>query len=100
MDLEKIDLAALKKEHGEIHYIEVEAEDGTFGGIFKKPTIKILAAVSKTAETDPLRASIVMFNSTKVLVDPEIEESEEMKLAAAEAASKLFRRFETTAKKL
>ena len=102
MELEKIDIEALKKEHGEIHYIELATDTPgqMVGGIFKKPNIKVLTAVSKTAETDKVGAALVMYNMTKVLVDPEIEKSEELKMSATEAVAELFKKYTYTAKKL
>lgn len=101
MELEQIDIEALKREHGELFKIEMETDDGkTVAGIFKKPTIKVLSAVAKTAETDKIKAALVMYNQCKVEVDPEIEASDELKLSAAEAVGDLFKRYTASVKKV
>lgn len=93
-------IAALKKEHGEIHLIESDCDGRTVKGIFRKPDIKVLSIVAKKAQDDPIGASLAMYTNCKLIVEPEMDSSDELKMAAAKKVSELFRKFESTAKKL
>ncbi|MEN9445425.1 MAG: hypothetical protein RIS47_2316 [Bacteroidota bacterium] len=65
-------MGRLKTEDGELHLVEFKIETAsgehkTMGGVFKKPTIKVLSAIPKAAEDDKIKSVWVKYNGTKVL---------------------------------
>lgn len=91
-----------KAEHGEVHQVEIPLDDegNTAVAYFKKPTLDILSASAKYAETDPIKSGNIMFESCWLGGDERIKSSDEAKLGAIQVVAKLFKVRVATIKKL
>lgn len=81
-----------KAEHGEVHLIDVPMEEGeVLYGYFKKPTLEVISATARFAESDPIKGVLVLFEGCKLKIDPGMEQISEAKIAAAKRLMPLFK---------
>lgn len=94
-----------KSRHNGVYAVSVVAEDKDgkpieVHGYFSKPDLKVIGAMGRIAQEDPIRAASVMFESCKISVDPLMESNDEIKLAAQTQVASLFKYYGATVKKL
>lgn len=76
------DYEAFKAKHRFVQCIIVEDYDTTLrAGYFRRPSIPELKAAKKNLETDELDATLTLFNSCKLWVDPVVENDDFLKLS-------------------
>jgi hypothetical protein len=82
-----------KKEHGEIHQIDVIGEnDEIIRGIFKKPTLAIImAADAMSEEKDFLKRAEFSFTNCFIAGDPRLHQEEDLKVSAGIQVYGLFK---------
>jgi hypothetical protein len=101
--MSKIDLQIKewKNRYGEVHLIEVPTDDvEPLKGYFKKPNLDTLSASAKIADSDPVRAGMVMFENCWLGGDDAIKTNDEAKLSCIKALGTLIKIREASIKKL
>jgi len=110
---EQKQIDAWKKEHNvaEIHEIIVlkpkaeqkdtkKIEFDEFYAYAKKPSIQVLGLVRKFEESDPAKSWEILYSNTKIHVDTEIENDDELKMAVIAQMTNLFTHYLSSVKKL
>jgi len=95
-------IAAWKKEHGDVYRISVPGadNDGVATGYFKKPNLAIIGAASKYATSDPMKFGEIVFNGCWLGGDPEMQHDEETKASCMGKLSEMFKIREAQLEKL
>lgn len=83
-------LKSLKAQHGKVYAVNIPYAGKVVRGLFKKPTLAILSASASISATDPVGAGAMVYESCKLAVDPEMDDVDEVKLAAIMAVQGLF----------
>lgn len=87
-------LQELVRKHGTVYPVYVKKDDRTVCGLFKKPDLAIMGAAASAGTNDPVKAGQLIYNSCKLVVDPEMDSDDEVKMAAMNQVGKLFRLLE------
>lgn len=88
-----VELKKLEAKHGPLKTITVNRDGKPVVGLFKKPTLAILGAANATSK-DEFAMGQFLYENCKVKVDPEMDEDDEVKLAAIRGVGQLFRLLE------
>ncbi len=92
-----------KKKWGDVFAVEVPLDDEgkkIATGYFKKPTLDTIKASSKYIESDPIKASEIVFLNCWLGGDEAIKENDEAKMSAMQKVSSLFKVRQAKLKKL
>lgn len=89
--LTEADVKKLVMQHGQLYPITVKKDGRRITGLFKKPTLSIMAAANAGGGADLVKVGTIVFNSCKVHVPAEMESDDEVKLAALNKVGGLFR---------
>lgn len=92
-----------KARWGEVHLVEVPADDEgktKLYGYFKKPSLDIISASARFAESDPIKSGTVLFENCWLGGDETLKENDEARLSCMKALGKLFKVREAIIKKL
>lgn len=89
-----------KAKHGEVHLIDVDTDNGTVYGYFKKPSLDVMSATAKFADSDPVKSILILYEGCKLKVDAVIDEDDQAKIAAAGLVGRLFKQYSAGIKKL
>lgn len=96
-------IAAWKREHGEVFEISVPADDaGTdvAAGYFRKPARETFAFAARHAQSDPFKAGEIMFNGSWLGGDERLKTDVSLYLAASKRLGELTQIREAELKKL
>ena len=95
-------IADWKEKHKNVFQISVPNEDSTeeLHGYFRKPTIDELALATGGNKDNPLKASLVIYNSCLLGGHPAFAEDESVKMAAMSKFGTLMKVREAEIKKL
>lgn len=87
---------------GNIHEVTVPIdEEGNLAKCYvRKPDLATLSASAKFAETDPMRAGMILFENCWLEGDEIIKELDEAKLSVIKVLGGLMKVYEATIKKL
>lgn len=96
-DLTEAEIAALKREHGELIVVTIE-EEGDW--VFKKPDMNTLSASAALAERDPMGSALVYFNNCLVKGDPSAATNVDLWITIAPHLQKLIEEKKSSVKKL
>lgn len=105
METKEVSAAQIKQwkaKHGSIFEIEVAIgdEDELIKGYFKKPDRKSIAAAAKFVESDPIKASEIVFSNSFIGGDKRIKDDDEAFFAASRQLKTLFKKRVAKIKKL
>lgn len=83
-----------KAKYGTVAQVKVPTNDEHTEHVycyFKKPSLDIIGAAAKFAETDPVKSGNILFESCYLGGDPEVKEIDECRMSAMQALSGLFK---------
>lgn len=83
-----------KAKHGAVSQVKVPLNDEETEYVycyFKKPTLDIIGAAAKFAETDPVKSGNILFESCYLGGDAEVKEIDECRMSAMQALSSMFK---------
>lgn len=83
-------LKKLVAKHGNVYPVRQKDGDVTYVGLFRKPNLTDMSAASSFGN-DQIAAGKLVYENCKLVVDPGMEENEEVLLAAIKAVNGLFR---------
>lgn len=91
-----------KNQYGEVHQVDVPLDDEGNSAVayFRKPDLNMISAASKFIKTDPIKSSVILFNSCWLDGDAIIKDNDEAKMSACQQIGQLFRVRTATIKKL
>lgn len=92
-----------KARWGEVHQVEVPVDDTgreKLTGYFKKPSLEIISASARFAESDPIKSGTVLFENCWLGGDEALKTNDEARVSCMKVLGKLFRVREATIKKL
>ena len=84
-------LTQFVRKHGKVYPVRVPKDGTTHVGLFRKPTLTDMSAAASVGSSNPMAAGELLFNSCKLAVDPAMDQDDEVKVAAINGVSKLFR---------
>lgn len=84
-------LQELVRKHGTVYPVYVRKDERVITGLFRKPDLAVMGAAASAGTHDPIAGGRVIYNTCKLVVDPEMDSDDEVRLAATGQVGKLFR---------
>lgn len=86
------ELKKLTAQHGPLFPVTVRSGDKALTGLFKKPKLEVIALAA--TKNDPVSQGKLIFNTCKVVIDPEMETIDEAFAKALGLVANLFQVWE------
>jgi len=99
-EVNKVQIDKWKTSGVEVNEISVVGDKTIHVCYVKKPDMDILSAAAKCADEDPVKSGLIMFNSVWLGGDKDIQNDDELKMAAMQQIGSLFKQREASVKKL
>lgn len=90
-------LTQFMRQHGpdKVFPVRVRKNGVVHVGIFRKPTLIDMSAAASVGTSNPVAAGELLYSTCKLAVDNAMDNDDEVKLAAINGVSKLFKVLET-----
>lgn len=77
--------------HKQVFPVRVPKDGQTYVGLFRKPKLSDMSAAAAIGQGDPIGAGELLYNQCKLACDPEMDSDDEVRMAAINGVSKIFR---------
>ncbi len=90
----------LRKKHGYLVLGTIKQGEKKYQAIFKEPSTETLKASGSIGKTDEVQGTLTLYNNCKVVVDPEIEKRDFLKMKSVECLAEHMNSFKVEVKNL